>query len=133
MLHQIPQEYRDNFEWHYCNRRFQGSDITCYGHDNDVYAVAYTPDGKRVVSADGDGKIKLWDATTGQELGTIGTHKGRVLALAVNADGTRIASAGDEKKVVLRDAKSREILHSIRGHANRIDEIGDSGELASCS
>jgi len=126
LLHQIPPEYRDNFEWHYCNRRFQGSDITCYGHTNDVYAVAFTPDGKCVVSADGDGKIKLWDATTGQELGTIGVHQGRVLALAVNAEGTRIAAAGDDRTVVLWDVESRDITHTYRGHTGSINGIAFS-------
>jgi serine/threonine protein kinase len=57
LLHQIPREYRDNFEWHYCKRRFQGSDITCYGHTGNVYEVAFTPDGERVVSAGSDGTI----------------------------------------------------------------------------
>jgi eukaryotic-like serine/threonine-protein kinase len=59
LLHQIPQEYRDNFEWHYCNRRFQGSDITCYGHTSDVVEVAFTPNGKRVVSAGKGGTILI--------------------------------------------------------------------------
>ncbi len=126
LLHQIPPVYRDNFEWHYCNRRFQGSDITCYGHINDVHAVAFTPDGKRVISADGDGKIKLWDATTGQELDTLGVDEGRVLALAVNADGTRIASAGDDRTVVLRDTMTRDIIHTYRGHSQKINCVAFS-------
>lgn len=126
LLHQIPEDYRGNFEWHFCNRRFQRSDITCYGHTKEVYAVALTSDGTQVVSADGDGKIRRWDATTGQELGIMGVHQGRVLALAVNADGTRIASAGDEKTVVLRDAKSRAILHTYFGHAGQINGIAFS-------
>ncbi len=41
LLHQIPDEYRDNFEWHFCNRHFLGSDITCYGHTDWVYKVAF--------------------------------------------------------------------------------------------
>lgn len=123
LLHQIPQEFRDNFEWHYCHRRFQGSDITCYGHINDVYATAFTPDGTRVVSADGDGEIKQWDAVTGREIDTFGVDRGRVLSLAVNADGTRIASAGDDKAVVVRDALTRDILHECRGHLGPINGV----------
>jgi WD40 repeat protein/serine/threonine protein kinase len=126
LLHQIPEEYRDNFEWHYCNRRFQGSDITCYGHTNDVYAVAFTPDGKQMVSVDGDGKIKRWDSTTGTELASIGTHEGRVLALAVNADGTCLATAGEDQTVVLWDAKSGDILHTCRGHTGSINGVAFS-------
>jgi eukaryotic-like serine/threonine-protein kinase len=120
LLHQIPQEYRDNFEWHYCNRRFQGSNITCYGHTSDVVEVAFTPDGKRVVSADKDGSIQLWDATTGQQLGTLKGHEGHVLGLAVGPDGSLVASGGFDKSVRLWDSESGEVIRTMTGHAGPI-------------
>lgn len=120
ILHQIPEDYRDNFEWHYCNRRFQGSDVTCYGHTNEVYEVAFTPDGKRVVSAGAGGKIRLWDSATGQELGTIEGHEGRVSSLAISTDGSYIASAGYDGSVRLMNAMSGEIIRKMDGHSNAI-------------
>jgi len=120
LLHQVPQQYRDNFEWHYCNRRFQGSNITCYGHASDVYEVAFTPDGKRVVSADKGGTIRLWDATTGEQLGTLEGHEGHVSGLAVNPDGSLIASAGFDKTVRLWEAESGKIIRTMTGHAGPI-------------
>ncbi len=126
LLHQIPQEYRDNFEWHYCNRRFQGSDITFYGHTSDVVEVAFTPDGKRVVSAGKGGTILLWDATTGEELSALKGHEGRIDGLAVSPDGSSIASAGSDAKVRLWDAKSGDIIHTISGHLGAINGLAFS-------
>ena len=123
LLHQIPHEYRDNFEWHYCNRRFQGSDITCYGHTSDVVEVAFTPDGKRVVSAGKGGAIRLWDAATGEQLSTLQGHEGRIDGLAVSPDGSSIASAGSDAKIRLWDAKSGDIIHTISGHQGAINGL----------
>lgn len=121
ILHQIPEEYRDNFEWHYCKRRFQGSDLACYGHTNEVYEVAFTSDGKRVTSASGDGKIKIWDSTTGQELRTLEGQEGPVKALTVSPDGSYIASAGDGGAVRIWDAMSGEVIFEMLGHTAAVN------------
>lgn len=136
LLHQVPPEYRDNFEWHYCNRRFQGSDIRCYGHSGDVNKVAFTPDGARVVSASSDGTIKFWDSTSGQELATIDGHEGGIVALAVSSNGSHIASAGHDKLVKLWDVGSRREFFTLRGHSGLVRSVAFSpsgGGLASAS
>jgi WD40 repeat protein len=34
---------------------------TCYGHDNDVTSVSFSPDGNQAISGDLDGNIILWN------------------------------------------------------------------------
>ena len=41
------------------------------GHSDDVSAVAFFPDGKRIISASLDSTIKIWDASTGREEKTL--------------------------------------------------------------
>lgn len=60
-----------------------------------VRSIAFTPDGKTLLTASGDGTLKLWDATTGESLRAFPGHTGEVSGVFVTPDGTRAVSAGD--------------------------------------
>lgn len=47
---------------------------TKFRHAADVHAVAYAPDGKRLVTGSRDGTIRIWDLSTGRELLTYRGH-----------------------------------------------------------
>jgi WD40 repeat protein len=67
------------------------------GHKEPVYAVAFSPDGKAVVTGAGDPSVKVWDAVSGKELKTFAGpngHTGLVLGVAVSPDGRQLATAG---------------------------------------
>ncbi len=42
-------------------------------HDDDVYSVAFSPDGKYVVSGSADGTAQVWKAASGKEIARM-TH-----------------------------------------------------------
>jgi len=43
-------------------------ECTLRGHSDWVLSVAYSPDGKHVVSASRDKTVKIWDSSTGEEV-----------------------------------------------------------------
>lgn len=63
------------------------------GHHATVVQVELAPEGKRLLSADADGEIRLWDLTTGQGRQFDG-HEGLVTRLFFSAKGDRFVSAG---------------------------------------
>jgi WD40 repeat protein len=44
---------------------------TLKGHDDSVYSVNFSSDGKTLVSGSADNTIKLWNVETGQEILTL--------------------------------------------------------------
>ena len=41
---------------------------TLRGHSGSVHSVAYSPDGKHIVSGSDDRTVKIWGARTGEEV-----------------------------------------------------------------
>jgi RNA polymerase sigma factor (sigma-70 family) len=95
--------YPDNFE---------------QGHIGEVTAIAFSADGKRLVSGSGDGSVRLWDVTTGKPLRVWRAHEARrpvrlwrwikagVTAVDISPDGRWVLSAGSEQRLRLWDAAS---------------------------
>ena len=65
---------------------------TLKGHAHSVLSVAFSPDGKRIVSGSWDHTLKVWDAQSGQETLTLKGHAGDVRSVAFSPDGQRIVS-----------------------------------------
>ena len=82
--------------------------ITLKGHSDDVYSVAYSPDGTKIASGSSDDTIKIWDATvTGDSstpIATLSGRVGRVNSVAFSPDGSRLVSGSYDNIVKIWDA-----------------------------
>jgi WD40 repeat protein/tRNA A-37 threonylcarbamoyl transferase component Bud32 len=115
LLDACPTERR-NWEWHYLQRLCHTDLLTLEGHTDQVWSVAFSPDGQRLASGSREGVVKVWDATTGQVLHTLPGHTAVVLGVAFSPDGSRLASAGDGV-VKVWDATTGAVLHTLQGRA----------------
>jgi WD40 repeat protein len=69
-----------------------------------VRSVAFSPDGKHVVSGLYNEIVRLWDVSTGAPLQTLKGYRSWVNSVAFLPDGKQVVSSSDNKTVRLWDA-----------------------------
>jgi WD40 repeat protein len=61
-----------------------------------VDAIAWSPDSRHLASASFDGKIRLWEVSSGECQKVFEGHRGSVNSIAWSPDGRRLVSGGDD-------------------------------------
>jgi len=103
--------------------------------DEDVEAVAISPDGRRMASAGQDEKIRFYDLEAGRPVGDgVPIPSGRIDQLSFSDDGTTLV-ATDGKQTFLLDTASRALLgepipgRGVAGPGGGVAFLADGGTL----
>ena len=108
------------------------------GHTEAVASIAFSSDGKTIVSGSYDRTLRLWDASTGQPRGVPLTgHTGSVRHVAFSPDDKTLASGSDDETVRLWDVTTG-LPHGVplTGHTGSVRHVAfcaDGKTLASGS
>jgi WD40 repeat protein/transcriptional regulator with XRE-family HTH domain len=111
-------------------------ELTLRGHTDAVWSAVFSPDGKRIVTASGDGTVKVWDAVTGKELLSVKsvTKDTRPPGSAFEAwgwfwyatfspDGKYLATADGDGIAHIWDAVTGEERLALEGHSDEVYHI----------
>lgn len=96
------------------------------GHDGEVKAVVFPPDGHTVISGGQDRTIVLWDLALGTRLAVLRGQTSAVRALALSSDGRLLASAGRDGAILMWDLRRRTLLRTLTGHTDILDGVAFS-------
>jgi WD40 repeat protein len=91
-----------------------------------VVAVAFSPDGKTVLTASQDRTARLWDAATGQPLGEVMRHTGPVRLATFSPDGKAVATTGLDRTVWLWGAATGRPLGQPLRHTHAVCAVAFS-------
>ena len=96
------------------------------GHVGEVQRIAFSRDGRRIVSASSDHTVRIWNVSSGQrmrilaeESESIEERPSRSHSIAFSPDGGSIV-AGVGARLVQWDAETGKQLHSYDGHSGAV-------------
>ncbi len=99
---------------------------TLTGHTKSVNAIAFSVDGKYLISGSRDCTLKVWDCQTGVEVRTINGHTKSVNAIALSVDGKYLVSGSSDTTLKVWDWQTGEKVRTISGHSNSVNAIAFS-------
>jgi len=98
------------------------------GHTDKCNSVAFSPDGRQLVSGSNDGAIRLWNVQTGAVLQVIAGHSVSVSAIAYSPGGGLIVSGSFDVSVRVWDMATGLQVSVYTGHSQVVTDVAFSAD-----
>jgi WD40 repeat protein len=93
---------------------------------NDIWAIAFSPDGETLASTSTTPVVKLWNWQTGECIQQFEGHENWVITVAFSPDGQLLASSGLDQTIRIWKIATGKCFQTLRGHTKQINAIAFS-------
>ncbi|TFY66265.1 hypothetical protein EVG20_g4825, partial [Dentipellis fragilis] len=107
------------------------------GHEGEVTAVRFSPNGNILASASMDGTVRLWNGHTGEHTVTLASHDilsnkwhPPVIFVTFSPDGRILSSSSSDGKIALWDTHTGDLLGTLFAHKERVHSMSFSPDGA---
>ncbi|MFN0136183.1 MAG: protein kinase domain-containing protein, partial [Phycisphaerae bacterium] len=91
-------------------------------------SLAFSTDGRQLLSLTGDGTLRTWDYSASGEPDVLRGHDSFVYPVTFSPDGRTLASGGWDKAIRLWDVQTRRELRVLRGHTAPVYSVAFSAD-----
>ena len=96
--------------------------------DDEVLALAISPDGKKIASGGCDRLVRVWDLATGKLEHAIENHADWVFGIAFSPDSKLLITGSRDKTAKVWDLAAKESVLTFPDHQNTVYAVGISGD-----
>ncbi len=89
------------------------------GHEDVVRALAFSPDGKRLISGGADNTAVVWDVEQKRQIQHLVGHSTPVISVAFSRDGTRAVTGGEDETLRLWNVADGRMTAEMTEHRER--------------
>jgi serine/threonine protein kinase len=95
--------------------------VSCVlAHDDSIWAVTFSPDGRHVLAGSMDGTASLWDAASGQKRCSFHGHTDGITSLACARSGRHLLTGSLDNTLRWWDVETGRELRRLSGHLNSV-------------
>ncbi|AKJ01308.1 WD40 repeat protein [Archangium gephyra] len=102
----------------------RGKPLLLTGHEQPVWALAFSPDGALVATGSDDQSVRVWDSRTGEGR-VLGEQLGTIRALAFSPDGRTLVASGSGLALRLWDLSTGQ-RRELSGHEGKVEVLAFS-------
>jgi WD40 repeat protein len=88
--------------------------------------LAVSPKGDFIAAGDEDGRIRIWEAASGEPVAVLAGHEQPAHDVAFDPTGRRLASAGFDRTIRVWDVAKKECVSVLRGHTEGVYAVAFS-------
>jgi WD40 repeat protein/uncharacterized caspase-like protein len=103
------------------------------GHTDVVDGVAFSPDGRQLISGSADTTAIIWDIASRKIRHRLQGHHGSIFAVRFTRDGARAVTGSYDKDVKLWSVESGALIKTMQGHETNVQsvDVSRNGVIAS--
>ncbi len=100
--------------------------IAKLGASNDVNSVAFSPDGKTILSGSSDNSLKWWNLSTQNVVKTLKGHDYPIESVVFAPDGKTALSASKDNTIKYWNLSTGQVLKTLKGHSDWVQAVAFS-------
>ncbi|MBL9008082.1 MAG: CHAT domain-containing protein [Myxococcales bacterium] len=102
------------------------AEVVLRGHEDFVRSVAFSPDGKKIVTGSFDHTARVWNADGSGDPLPLKGHEESVIAVAFSPDGTKIVTGSEDKTARVWNAERSGDPLPLKGHEESVVAVAFS-------